>query len=144
MGTHLRVLSESFLMNTNIDGFLNSFRPCALDESYSLSIGQVNPFVFKRSSKNCCLYLLRYFDKKTSKMISPNIWRKVVVSILNISTIFVFAKKTSWKLWGCLWSQWTLIGNSFEICSHRYSSLNHLYITTQASHDWLQNNLFHS
>ena len=40
MGTHLRVLSESYLMNTNmtgLDGFQRSLHPCALDE-ISLSI----------------------------------------------------------------------------------------------------------
>ena len=44
MGTHLRVLSKSYPMNTNmtgLDGFQKSLRPCGLDES-SLSIGRVN------------------------------------------------------------------------------------------------------
>ena len=46
MGIYLRVLSESFLMNTNMTGqgldvFKKSLPPCALDES-SLSIGSVN------------------------------------------------------------------------------------------------------
>ena len=44
MGTHMRVLSESYPMNTNmtsLDGLLKSLHPCALDES-SLSIGRVN------------------------------------------------------------------------------------------------------
>ena len=43
MGTHLRVLSESYLMNTNMTGkddFQKYLRPCALEES-SLSIGRV-------------------------------------------------------------------------------------------------------
>ena len=43
MGTHLRVLSESYVMNTHmigLDGFQKSLRPCALDES-SLSIKRV-------------------------------------------------------------------------------------------------------
>ena len=43
MGTHLRVLSESFLMITNMAwfrGFSKYLRLCALDES-SLSIGRV-------------------------------------------------------------------------------------------------------
>ena len=43
MGTHLRVLSESFPMNTNmtgLDGFRKSLRSCALDER-SLSIERV-------------------------------------------------------------------------------------------------------
>ena len=43
MGTHLRVLSESYLMNTNMTGlrcFLKSLRSCALDES-SHSIGRI-------------------------------------------------------------------------------------------------------
>ena len=46
-GTHLRVLSESYPMNTNMIGFIYGFqkslRPCALDKS-SLIIGRVNPF----------------------------------------------------------------------------------------------------
>ena len=40
MGIHLRVLSESFLMNTNMTGFQKSFRPCTLEGS-SPSIGRV-------------------------------------------------------------------------------------------------------
>ena len=43
MGTHLRVLSESFPMNTNITWFRwfsKMLHPCALGES-SLSIGRV-------------------------------------------------------------------------------------------------------
>ena len=42
MGTYLRVLSESYLMNTKMTGFRGfkkSLHPCALDES-SLSIGR--------------------------------------------------------------------------------------------------------
>ena len=45
MGTHLRVLSESYPMNTNmtaLGGFQKSSPLCALDES-SLGIGRVNP-----------------------------------------------------------------------------------------------------
>ena len=46
MDTHLRVLSESYPMNTNmtqgLDIFKKSLHPCALDES-SLSIQRVNP-----------------------------------------------------------------------------------------------------
>ena len=43
MGTHLSVHSESYLMNTNMTGFIwlqKYLHPCALDES-SLSIGRV-------------------------------------------------------------------------------------------------------
>ena len=40
MGTHLRVLSERYSMNINMNGFQKSLHPCALDES-SLSIGSV-------------------------------------------------------------------------------------------------------
>ena len=43
MGTHLRVLSESYPMNTNMTGlrcFSKSLRPCTLDKC-SLSIGRV-------------------------------------------------------------------------------------------------------
>ena len=44
MGTHLRVLSESYPMNTNmgLHGFQKSLHPCPLDES-NLSIGRINP-----------------------------------------------------------------------------------------------------
>ena len=41
MGTHLRVLSKSYPVNTNmtgLDGFRKTLRPCTLAES-SLSIG---------------------------------------------------------------------------------------------------------
>ena len=43
MGTHLRVLSESYLMNTmmDLDAHKNSLHPCGLDES-SLTIGFLN------------------------------------------------------------------------------------------------------
>ena len=47
MGTHLRVLSESYPKNTNktgLDGFRKYLRSCVLDES-SLSIGRVNIFM---------------------------------------------------------------------------------------------------
>ena len=51
MGMHLRVLSESFLMNTDMtgyNGFQKTLRPCALDES-SLSIGRVKNYTFVTS-----------------------------------------------------------------------------------------------
>ena len=44
MSAHLRVLGESYTMNTNMTGFRwfqKSLRPCSLDES-RLSIGRVN------------------------------------------------------------------------------------------------------
>ena len=44
MGTLLRVLSESFIMSTNmtgLSGFQKSLHPCTFDKS-SLSIGRVN------------------------------------------------------------------------------------------------------
>ena len=43
MGTHLRILGESYLMNTNVKRFRwfkKSLHPCALDVS-SLNIGRV-------------------------------------------------------------------------------------------------------
>ena len=47
MGTHLRVLRESYPMNTNMTLGLNGFQkllgPCALDKS-SFSIGRVKNF----------------------------------------------------------------------------------------------------
>ena len=51
MGTHLRVLSESYRMNTNMAGFKwfskkLSTLTSALDKS-SLRIGWVNPFTFR-------------------------------------------------------------------------------------------------
>ena len=45
MGTHLKVLGESFQMDTNMTGFgcfSKILRSCGLDESSSLSIGRVN------------------------------------------------------------------------------------------------------
>ena len=47
MGTHLKVLSESFPMNTNMTGFRwfsKIFEFLCLGQNYSLSIGRVNPF----------------------------------------------------------------------------------------------------
>ena len=47
MGTHLRILSEGYLVKTNmtgfrtLDGYPKSLHPCALDES-SLGIGRVD------------------------------------------------------------------------------------------------------
>ena len=44
MGTYLRVLSESFLMNTNMTGFRwfsKNLHPCALVESILYNIGRV-------------------------------------------------------------------------------------------------------
>ena len=46
MGTHLRVLSENFLMSTNmtsLNRFQKPLHPCAFDES-SLSIGRDKGF----------------------------------------------------------------------------------------------------
>ena len=46
MSTHLKALSESYLLNTNTTGFRlfpEILRPCGLDES-SLSIGRVNDY----------------------------------------------------------------------------------------------------
>ena len=49
MGTHLRVLSESYQINTNMTGismiFRKSLHPCALDES-SLSNGRVSNWTY--------------------------------------------------------------------------------------------------
>ena len=46
MGTHLRVLIKSYLMNTNMTGFrrFSCLHPCALDDS-SLSIGTVKTII---------------------------------------------------------------------------------------------------
>ena len=41
MGTHMRVLSESFSMNTEMtgfDGYQKSLHPCALDEKIALAL----------------------------------------------------------------------------------------------------------
>ena len=49
MGTHLRELSESYSMNTNMIGlrwFSKILRPCALAESSHLSIGRVKSEVY--------------------------------------------------------------------------------------------------
>ena len=50
MGTHMRVLSERFTMNTNKTGFRSFFHkslhPCALDESH-LSIKRVKSYLWK-------------------------------------------------------------------------------------------------
>ena len=49
MGTHLRDLSESCLMNTNMRGFRwfsKTFRHCALDDS-SLCIERVNNYILR-------------------------------------------------------------------------------------------------
>ena len=50
MGTHLRVLSESFPMNTNMTGF-GSLRHCALDKG-SLGIGRVNAHSAQKQTDN--------------------------------------------------------------------------------------------
>ena len=51
MGTHLKVLCESYLTEwiptwQGLDGFLESLRPCASEEN-SHSIGSVNPFGYQ-------------------------------------------------------------------------------------------------
>ena len=70
MSTHLRVLSESYPMNTTKTGFRyffqKSLHPCALDES-SLSIGWVNngPFtIYPR-------YGIKSDDRLNSQLHSP-------------------------------------------------------------------------
>ena len=57
MGTHLRVLSESFLMDTKMTGFrwfskfyVHPCAHCALDKS-SLSIGRIQPFILECQKK---------------------------------------------------------------------------------------------
>ena len=62
MGTHLRVLSESYPMNTNmvlgLDGFQKSLCHCDLNKSISLSTRRVNPlsnFWMNRSTINAII-----------------------------------------------------------------------------------------
>ena len=64
VGTHVRVLSESFPMNTSMAGlvgFQRTFRPCALDES-SLSINRINPFMLGDVRDQCCLNLSLFLE----------------------------------------------------------------------------------
>ena len=65
MGTHLRVLIESFLTNTQgQDGFQNYLHSCAMDESRH-SIGRV-----KTTS---CLEFVNNFSNPSSKIIGMDI-----------------------------------------------------------------------
>ena len=59
MGTHLRVQSESYLMNTNMTAF-NYLRPCSLNE-ISLSIGRVKYEYTKYLKESCGLGYCQYF-----------------------------------------------------------------------------------
>ena len=76
MGTHLRVLSESYLMNTNMIGFQISLHFCALDES-SLSllrvkVTQISTSQSYRNSGAKVLYndTLHATGKLTSKQVN--------------------------------------------------------------------------
>ena len=54
MGTHLRVFSESYLMNINMTGFTwfaKFLHPCALD-AIGLRIGRVNPLTSGFTTNN--------------------------------------------------------------------------------------------
>ena len=63
MGTHLRVLSKSSPINTNMTGFgwfSETLVPCALDEN-NLSIGRVNPQTLRVSPDGIVFYSHTYF-----------------------------------------------------------------------------------
>ena len=60
MGTHLRVFSESYSMNTNKIGFKKSLRPCSLDEiskGWSMS---VFPSPFRPIVRSCLFENIPY------------------------------------------------------------------------------------
>ena len=73
MGTHLRVLSASFPMNTNMTGFRifqKSLRPCALGES-TLSIGRVDAnswTIFRTHTFTIYYWPLPLYSKLVEKM----------------------------------------------------------------------------
>ena len=68
MGTHLRVLSESYVMNTNMIGFRpfsKSLYHCALDKN-TFRIGRVN--TLRNIVRNVFIhYLLNNVDKRFTK-----------------------------------------------------------------------------
>ena len=71
MDTRLRVLSESYTMNTNMTGFKKSLHPCALDKS-SLSIWRainIQPYLghFVTSFLNPKGYDQKYLDMDISE-----------------------------------------------------------------------------
>ena len=71
MGTHLRVLSESYPMNTNMTGFRKlkkTLHPCALDEC-RLSIGRVKCHVYR------VIYIIENgSDDLTNVIYFMNLW----------------------------------------------------------------------
>ena len=73
MGTHLRALSKSLSMNTNMLGYewfsKNFLHSCALDES-SLIIGRVNPFTLTASKTGLTVLEIFYLQKH----LLENIW----------------------------------------------------------------------
>ena len=69
MGTHLRELSESYLMNTNmkgLDGFQKSFCTCSLVES-SLSIERVKVKQALDANTEQNMKMLEKFSSVTSR-----------------------------------------------------------------------------
>ena len=90
MGTHMKVLGESFPMNTNImgfNGFRKYLRPCNLDER-SLSIRRVKPQNGKgekKQKRDCCLFWDNYIPYWT---VSVLCW--LVVRSLHTSNLLAF------------------------------------------------------
>ena len=79
MGTHLRVLSESYVMNTNMIGFRpfsKALYHCALDKN-TFSIGRVN--ALSNIVRNVVIhYLLNNVDKRFTKgpiFLTTRVWR---------------------------------------------------------------------
>ena len=75
IGTHLRVLSENYPMNTNMTGFRcfqRFWHPCGLDKS-SLSIGRV---------RNACISEGRDFSQDFHNRVSKLGFQEFTVSII--------------------------------------------------------------
>ena len=111
IGTHLRVIGESYPINTNMTGLRIAFQiflhNCAWDKS-SLSIGRVNPFMHVPAKSAWLLWLYLYNISNVLKIFEGEMFtRTLSTTLLQISGKFMLNSKDIFKkLFSCDKSRW--------------------------------------
>ena len=103
MGTHLRVLSEGYLMNTYMPGFRWFSHHCALDES-SLSIGSANRLSNRNILKHISIFLCRPLyavQSSSSRWVWPPLQ---AFFLLVLQAVARHCWQRYWTL--CVWDSW--------------------------------------